>query len=247
MRTGSLHKIVVLNSKGGCGKTTLATTLAAALAQRGSIPTLVDCDPHGFAMRWVDKRPKERSRVYGVAAYGDAAGGSLSDLVPAQSDVAIIDLPAAVAHEDLNDFTFVADSVLIPIVPSEIDVFAASRLIADLLLNTRIDRRQGKLAIVANRVRVATRSYRQLQSFLATLRIPMVAALRDTQNFVYAAAHGLGISELPAHAIRADSAHVDAMLRWLDRTTTGAAGPAPQPDARPASTATDLHGYDRPT
>jgi chromosome partitioning protein len=245
VRTSDLHKIVVLNSKGGCGKTTLATTLAAALAQRGRVPTLVDCDPHGFAMRWLQKRPKNRPPVHGLAAYGDAvAGGSLSERIRPDSDIAIIDLPGSIAHSDLYDFTYVANSVLIPIMPSEIDVFAASRLIADLLLDAQLDRRGGKLAIVANRVRAVTRSYRQLRSFLATLSIPMIAAFRDTQNFVHAAANGIGISELPAYAIRDDIAQVEAVLDWLNRQ------PAPGIDAptlpgRPSQPETGLPGRDR--
>ena len=217
MGSGYLYKIVVLNPKGGSGKTTLATTIVAALAARNAIPTLVDCDPQGYSLRWLEKRPPSRPPIRGVAGYGEAAaGGSLRQLVAADSSVAVVDLPGAIAHGDLHDFTYFADRVLIPIVPSAIDVFAASRLIAELLLDAQLDRRAGKLAIVGNRIRSTTRSYQQLCSFLASLRIPMIATLRDTQNFVHAAALGLGITELPASAVREEIEQVTRILSWLD-------------------------------
>jgi chromosome partitioning protein len=237
MRTGELQTIVVLNSKGGCGKTTLATTLAAAFAQRGVSPTLADCDPEGYSLRWVDKRPVDRPPVYAVAAFGEAlAAEPLRSHVRLDSPVAIIDLPAAIPHRDLHDFIYLADRVLIPIVPSEIDVHSASRLIAELLLDAQLDRSEQKLAIVANRVRSATRSYRQLCAFLASLRIPMIAALRDTQNFVYAAGQGLGITELPAYAVRDELVQVNAIMAWLERRDADRADwPLPaQGDAEPA-------------
>jgi chromosome partitioning protein len=207
-----------LNPKGGSGKTSLATTIAAALAARGEPPTLVDCDPQGYSLRWLEKRPPSRPPIRGVAGYGEAAaGGSLRQIVSADSPVVIVVLPGAIAHGDLHDFTYFADRVLLPVVPSAIDVFAASRLIAELLLDAQLDRRDGKLAIVGNRVRSTTRSYQQLRSFLASLRIPMIATLRDTQNFVHAAALGLGITELPASAVGEEIEQVGRILSWVDR------------------------------
>lgn len=217
MRTGDLN-IVVLNPKGGSGKTTLATTLAAAFAGHGPPPTLFDCDSQGFSLRWLEKRPADRPRIHGVAAYGGVENEEplFSRAHPA-SRVAIVDLPAAIPHDQLHRYTHFADRVLIPIVPSDIDVFAASRLIAELLLDAQLDRREGKLAIVANRVRSATRSFRQLRAFLGSLRIPMIATLRDTQNFVSAAAQGLGITELAPSVVRDELAQVDAIVAWLER------------------------------
>ena len=158
MGSGYLYKIVVLNPKGGSGKTTLATTIVAALAARNAIPTLVDCDPQGYSLRWLEKRPPSRPPIRGVAGYGEAAaGGSLRQLVAADSSVALVAPPGALADGDLQDFPYYADRVLFPLVPSAIDVFAASRLIAELLLDAQLDRRAGKLAIVGNRIRSTTR------------------------------------------------------------------------------------------
>jgi len=214
----NLHKIVVLNTKGGCGKTTLATNLASFYALRGPPPTLLDYDPHGFAMRWLDKRPADRPVIHGVAAYeqlGQDPGAADLHVHP-DTRVVISDLPASIALNDLYLHTHDADSILIPVLPSEIDIFSASRFIAELMLDVALDRRDRKLAIIANRVRQNTRSWQRLTRFLTSLKIPMIAALRDTQNYVQAAAQGIGIFEMPAYKVRKDIEPMFAITNWLD-------------------------------
>jgi chromosome partitioning protein len=226
----SLHKIVVLNPKGGCGKTTLATNLASAYAQNDISPTLVDLDPQGYCIRWLERRPAELPEVYGIQVdaadlpevYGikvDAAD-KLEDPVPEiprDANLVIMDLPAAIPHARLQAYTYVADTVLLPIVPSEIDVYSATRFIAELLLDVQLDRREQKLAIVANRVKARTRSYRMLLQFLSSLKIPMIATLRDSQNFVHASARGLGVCELPQYRAKDDIDQIRAITRWVDK------------------------------
>jgi len=214
----NLHKIVVLNPKGGSGKTTLATNLASYFARQGPPPTLVDCDPHGYSMRWLNNRPPDRPKVYGVAAYEHctpAAKGSELYAWP-ESRQMIVDLPAALPDDQLYYQTYDANSILIPIAPSEIDIYSAARFIADLLLVAQFDRRNRNLAIVANRVRQQTISYRMLMRFLTSLEIPIIAELRDSQNFVHAAARGIGICEMPAYAVRKDVEQMNRIFDWLN-------------------------------
>jgi chromosome partitioning protein len=210
-----LHQIVVMNPKGGCGKTTLATNLAAWFALRGPPPTLVDCDPQGFSTRWIEKRPPHRPLVHGRAAAPLTASSTIE--VHPDSNVAIIDLPAAITDDQLHGFVYLADSLLLPIMPSEIDVHSATRFIAELLLDAQLDRRERRLGIVANRVRDRTRSFEMLKRFLGSLRVPLIATLRDSQNFVQAAAHGLGVCELPPHRAQDDLPVLEVIGQWLDR------------------------------
>ena len=215
----NLHKIIVLNTKGGCGKTTLATNHASYYALRGPPPTLIDYDPHGFSMRWLDKRPLSHPPVRGIAAYDqpDQGQGQPELSIDPESTVVICDLPANIEVNDLYMHTHDADSILIPVLPSEIDIFSASRFIAELMLDVALDRRDRKLGIVANRVKTNTRSWQRLTRFLTSLRIPMIAALRDTQNFVHAAAQGLGVFELPAYQVKKDIEPLNAIIEWLDQ------------------------------
>lgn len=216
---GNLHKIVVLNPKGGCGKTTLATNIAAYYAMDGPAPTLVDFDSQGFSMRWLQKRPDNRPKIYGASAYQQAMQGRQTVHLQTRPDTEklIIDFPAALSPDELQDVTYDASSILIPVLPSAIDVNCASRFIADLLLVAQIDRRNGKLAVVANRTRQNTKSYQMLLRFLTTLQIPLIAVLRDSQNYVHAASLGIGICEMPAYKVQKDMQQLKLIISWLDQ------------------------------
>jgi len=209
----ALHKIVVMNPKGGCGKTTLATNLAGWYALRGVTATLLDLDPHGYCTRWLEKRGADRPHVYGCAA--SLRGENTQLEVRRESSVLIVDLPAAITDRELHDFVHFADSLLLPVTPSAIDVHSATRFIAELLLDAQLDRSERRLAIVANRVRERTKSFAMLVQFLASLRIPLIASLRDSQDFVHAAAQGLSVCELPPHRAREHLPSLDAIGHWL--------------------------------
>jgi len=213
-----LNKIVVINPKGGCGKTTLSTNLAACYARSGPIPAVMDCDPQGSCMSWIDRRPATAPQIHGIAAFKRtmAATRSWQLRVPNETTSLIVDSPAGLSHDDLREITRDASSILVPVLPSAIDIHAASRCIADLLLVAKVDRRDRKLAVVANRTRKNTRSYQKLMRFLDSLGIPIIAILRDSQSFVHAAEQGLGICELQPSRVRKDMEQVEKIIEWLD-------------------------------
>ena len=214
----NLNRIVVLNPKGGCGKTTLATNLASYYAKRGRCPAIMDCDPQGSTMTWLEKRPMDCAPIHGIAAFKKsmAATRSWQLRVPQDTRNLIVDSPASLGQSDLRELTRDASSILVPVLPSSIDIHAASRCIADLLLVAKIDRRDRKLAVVANRTRSNTKSFERLMRFLDSLGIPIIAILRDSQNYVHAAEAGIGICELPPHKVRKDMEELDKIVEWLD-------------------------------
>ncbi len=213
-----LNKIVVINPKGGCGKTTLSTNLAAYFAKRGPIPAVMDCDPQGSSMGWIERRPSSKPPVHGIAAYKRTmqATRSWQLRVPQETTSLIVDSPAALSHDDLREVTRDASSILVPVMPSSIDIHAASRCIADLLLVAKIDRRDRKLAVVANRTRKNTKSLDKLMRFLDSLGIPIIAVLRDSQNFVHAVEDGIGICEMTPYKVKKDIEQLDQIIQWLD-------------------------------
>ncbi|MGI9203648.1 MAG: AAA family ATPase [Woeseiaceae bacterium] len=213
-----LNRIVVINPKGGCGKTTLSTNLAAYYAKRGPIPAVMDCDPQGSSMTWIERRPTANPPIHGIAAYKRSmqATRSWQLRVPQETINLIVDSPASLSHDDLREFTRDSSSILVPVLPSSIDIHAASRCIADLLLVAKIDRRDRKLAVVANRTRKNTKSFKKLMRFLDSLGIPIIAVMRDSQNFVHAAEKGIGICELQPYKVRKDIAELDKVVEWLD-------------------------------
>ena len=212
------NRVVILNPKGGCGKSTLATNIAACYAQRGTPPAMMDYDPQGSTMAWLGRRPKDRPQIHGIAAYKPSMQATRSWQLRVPNDTLnlIIDSPAGISHDALRELTRDASSILVPVLPSSMDIHAASRCIADLLLVAKVDRRDRKLAVVANRTRRNTKSFSKLMRFLDSLGIPIIAVLRDSQNFVHAAEAGIGLHEMSPSRVRQDVEQLDRIITWLD-------------------------------
>jgi chromosome partitioning protein len=217
-RQDNLNKIVILNPKGGCGKSTLVTNLAACYANRGTTPAVMDYDPQGSTMAWLERRSDDLPTIHGIAAYKKSmqATRSWQLRVPNDTDTLLIDSPASVDHDDLRELTRDSTSILVPVLPSSMDIHAASRCIADLLLVAKVDRRDRKLAVVANRTRKNTKSFAKLMRFLDSLGIPIIAVLRDTQNYVRSAEQGVGICEMQPSRVKPDVEQLEKIVSWLD-------------------------------
>ncbi|MDX1454221.1 MAG: ParA family protein [Gammaproteobacteria bacterium] len=220
-----MQKIVVLNTKGGCGKTTIATNLAARFAMSDYQTTLMDQDSQGSSMRWLSKRSEDLPFVNGIAAYQRNLGVTRSWQlrVPTQTERLVIDTPAALDPQGLTEVTRNAHAVIIPVMPSDIDIHAASRCISDLLLIAKLDRREDRIAVVANRARQRTRMFRSLEKFLTSLHIPFVTAFRDTQNYVRCSEKGIGIYELADARADADREDWDKLMEWIAQRPPSAA------------------------
>jgi chromosome partitioning protein len=213
-----LNKIVVLNPKGGCGKSTLVTNLAACYAKRGTVPAIMDYDPQGSSTAWLERRPDHLPRIHGIVAYKKSmqATRSWQLRVPGETETLLIDSPASIDHDDLRELTRDSTSILVPVLPSLMDIHAASRCIADLLLVAKVDRRDRKLAVIANRTRKNTKSLAKLMRFLDSLGIPIIAVLRDTQNFVRSAEQGVGVCEMTPSSVKPDVIQIEKIVSWLE-------------------------------
>lgn len=205
-----MRTILVLNAKGGSGKSTVATNLASHYAQRGEPVALADFDPQRSSLEWLAARPTHYPSIHGIAAAEDDSPRR----VPGAHYV-IMDAPAAVHGKELKALVKRAQTVIIPVLPSPMDTRAAAHFIAELLTVGRVSREKTRLAVVANRVREQTIAYQALERFLKSLRIPFVATLRDTQNYVRAAERGLGVFELAPSAAAQDVEQWQPLLRWL--------------------------------
>ncbi len=206
-----MRKIMVLNAKGGSGKSTVATNLASYYASQGKRVTLVDLDPQGSSLDWLEARPAGRSTINGI----DGSGGGVR--VPRSTDFVVFDTPAAVHGRELANFLRQAQSIIIPVLPSPIDMRAATPFIRKVLDNNRVSRKEARVALIANRCREHYNIYHELDAFLRKVRkAPFISVLRETQNYVRAAERGLGIFELAPYAVRRDIEQWDPIIRWLN-------------------------------
>jgi len=242
-----MQRIVVLNPKGGSGKTTIATNLASYFATRGHRPVLMDFDPQGSSVRWVKKRQAAQAPIQAIAAFekDSRTTRSFQLRVPDSATHVIVDTPAAVEPRQLPDMTRDAHKILVPVLPSDIDIHTCSRCIGDLLLVAKIRRDENRIGVIANRVRRNTLMYQSLIRFLHTLGIPIVAIIRDSQNYVRAAEAGIGVHEMKSYVAQQDLEQWGPLVSWLtgapDSTLSprGAPPEAAQepPEAAPADAA----------
>ncbi len=205
-----MRTILVLNAKGGCGKSTLATNLASYYAwEEERRVALADYDPQASSMEWLQVRGEEWPEIVGLAAYKGSA------TAPRDTEVLIMDAPARVSNTELSSLVRRAQTILVPVLPSPMDMRAAAHFIKDLLVVGKISRKQTRVAVVANRVRENTLIYHNLEAFLKSLKIPFLTHLRDSQNYIRAAERGLGIFELAPSMVWQDLEQWEPLVKWL--------------------------------
>jgi chromosome partitioning protein len=205
-----MRHIMVMNAKGGCGKSTLATNIASYFATEGASVALVDFDPQRSSLDWLDRRPEDRPPIVGVAGYEDGLRHA-----PRNADFLIIDAPARSHGKELTDLVRHAETILVPVLPSTIDMQATTTFLEELRGVAKVARKQAKIATVANRVRDNTLIFDDLDEYLEKTRVPYVAALREAQNYVRAYTRGLGIFELPEYLAWPDWDEWDPLTEWL--------------------------------
>jgi len=221
-----MRTILVLNSKGGCGKSMLTTNLAAYYAIHGYKTVIADFDPQSSSMEWLKTRPKDRPGIEGL-------NGTDSSVRPGRNtDYLLLDAPAGIHGPALTALVRRAQTILIPVLPSATDIRATAHFVHDLLLVGKIERKETRLATIANRVpevsardRLASsigfeplslRLYRPLQNFLERLRIPFVTTLPDSPCYALADHQGLSIFEINDERAALDRAAWNPLLLWLD-------------------------------
>jgi len=205
-----MRHIMVMNAKGGCGKSTLATNIASYFATEGASVALVDFDPQRSSLDWLDRRPEDRPPIVGVAGYEDGLRHA-----PRNADFLIIDAPARSHGKELTDLVRHAETILVPVLPSTIDMQATTTFLEELRGVAKVAKKQAKIATVANRVRDNTLIFDDLDEYLEKTRVPYVAALREAQNYVRAYTRGLGIFELPEYLAWPDWDEWDPLTEWL--------------------------------
>ncbi|HEY5790413.1 MAG TPA: ParA family protein [Gammaproteobacteria bacterium] len=216
-----MRSIMIVNPKGGCGKTTLATNLAGFYASQGARVVLADCDPQASSLAWLSARPGDRPAIHGLPGWEPGQVPA----APGRCDVLILDAPAGVSGKPLKQLVKSVQTLLVPVLPSPIDIRAAARFIAELLALGRVERGKVRVGVVANRVREQTLIYQALGQFLRSLQVPFVASLRDTQNYIRAADRGLSIAELAPFLVAYDRVQWEPLLSWLDRDASPARRP----------------------
>jgi chromosome partitioning protein len=201
---------MVLNAKGGCGKSTLATNIAVFFAREGQQVCIADYDPQQSSLDWLAQRPADLPAITGVRAFEEGVRN-----VSRSTDILVIDAPARVHGTELNELVRRAETIVVPVLPSSIDMKASQHFMTELLEIGKVSRRQARLALVANRVREHTLIYEELDQYLSKLKVPYLGCLREAQNYVRAYARGMGVLELPEYLASPDWKQWEPIGEWL--------------------------------
>jgi len=201
--------VVVANPKGGVGKSTLSTQVAGYFAAQGHAVMLGDVDKQQSARLWLGLRPAQARPV------GSWEMGEFQIAKPPKGTThVVLDTPAGLHGWRFRDLMKLADKVLVPLQPSIFDIFATRTFLETLAASAHASRTQ--VGIVGMRVDARTLASEQLHAFVDSMGLPMVGYLRDTQNFVHLAAHGLTLFDIAPARVQRDLALWQPIAEWLD-------------------------------
>ncbi len=216
---------VVINTKGGVGKTTVTTNLASYFAANNIGTTIMDYDPQGSSLHWLQQRPPTAAKIHGANAAQPAVGlRSFRMHVPATTQHLIIDAPAGSSRLLQQDMLRNANQILIPVGPSAIDIHATANFIKELLIAGRVRSQGIKVGVVANRVRESSTVHAPLERFLNSLSMPFLTRLRDADAFLEAAESGVGIFEMPETVGAREREDFMPIVEWV-HGSVGAGAP----------------------
>ncbi len=212
--------ILVINSKGGSGKSTLTTNLASYYASKKTRTAIMDYDPQGSSLQWLRVRPSQAEKIHGANAAqpkGTATLRSLQGWIPVDTEVLILDAPAGAKGLLLQELVRKSNFIVIPVAPSPIDIHATADFIKDLFLFGGARTCRAKIAVVANRVRSSSSpAYGALERFLASLKLPFLTSIRDSEIYLLAAEKGLGVFEMDEATTFAERRELMPILKWLN-------------------------------
>ncbi len=205
-----MRSVLIANPKGGCGKTTIATNLAAAFAQAGLVTTIADVDHQRSSLGWIERRQEHLPVIGGV----DWTGGI--GKVKKKVDRLVIDAPAAITPKDFRSLLKMADVIVLPILPSAFDRVAAVTFLGKIETLKPIRKNRKPVAIVANRVRPRSRAARSLLEFLEHFNHAPVMTLRETVIYTDAAETGISVFDRRDQASRALQADWAPLIAYVD-------------------------------
>ena len=207
-----MRHVMVMNSKGGCGKSTIATNVACYFAREGNKVALADYDTQQCSLDWLAARPADLPTITGVRAFEDGLRN-----VPRDTEVLVIDAPARTHGPELNELVRRAETILVPVLPSPIDMRACSHFMEELLELGRVQREQARLAVIANRVRENTLLFEELNKYLGKLKgVAYPGVLRQSTNYLRAVQRGMGVFELPEYLASPDWEQWAPITKWLN-------------------------------
>ena len=214
-----MRTIMVLNSKGGSGKTTLVTNLAGYYASQGKTTIIKDYDPQGSSSEWIKQRCYSLPQIHGLSAFKSCSPHvtrAWQMRLPANADRLIIDTPAGINLQSYVSTIKSVDKILIPLSPSSIDVRATAMFVHNLQEFMGLYSSEADIAIVANRVNVNSSAYQAMVTTFRNLSLSFVTTLSTNEHYLQAAERGVSLLEIDHPSVAQDKLEWAPLLNWIE-------------------------------
>lgn len=206
-------KVLLASCKGGSGKTTLATHLAAHYAVEGKNTVLVDCDRLGSSRHWCERRAGLASAVLPI----DGTKRNWRERLPDGVDRIVIDTAAGISAGEVEELLDFVDAVIVPVLPSPFDLEAVRPFVHELAGLNRIKRGKVAAGVVGNRLKPWTQASQAALEQMQQFALPLIAQLRDTQGYVVATGLGKSLFDYHAESVRSHQDDWKPLFKWLKK------------------------------
>jgi chromosome partitioning protein len=217
-----VNTTLVINTKGGVGKTTITTNIASYFALNNVRTAIMDFDPQGSSLHWLKQRKPYAPQIHGANGAPKTGVGlqSAQRYLPTGIQQLILDAPGGVSKLLLQELLNRANCILIPVAPSTIDIHATANFIRELLLVGRVRHRNIRLAVGANRVRATSGVYEPLERFVGSLGLSFLTRILDSDAYVEAVETGTGVFEMDAEVHGDRQREFLPIVQWIDEKST---------------------------
>ncbi len=214
-----MRTTLVLNAKGGSGKTTIATNLAGYFAAAGKAVVLQDYDPQGCSIEWLSQRTFQANQIHGQEQYKTSSQyvtRAWKFRLPTHTEHVIIDTPAFMDLPKHVSMIRNADKIIVPVSPSAIEVRATMTFLKELKDFIKLYHCKADLAVVANKVDPQSQAFRLMQQKFRAIDMEFIATLSQHENYYVAAETGVSIFEINHPMLAKDKLEWAPLISWIE-------------------------------